>query len=389
MNRAPVILRAGISCAYIARVPTGSARYSKLIYASRTDGNWVNQIVAEYDDGYHGRDGRDYTGGLTHLVFDRSDNPHIAFTDIASSHGPSNYFNLGNIRYAALKDGSWDISTIYRQPLPNSFYDATEMYGLCLLIPKNTNSIHMIGQEIEVYNEHEYHVELTHHVIKGEHSSEEPDFSNMMISYLPHFSMVENAWSTQLSLANPYDEPQDVLVAAYNEMGALNTYTTLQIPGKGGRSEPIDRLMPELNISRGWLKIGTQTNPVSGVMTFTYLPSGGTSSLPITNLTGTGLVLPLLENNHEWSSGFAVTNTSDEDATLLISCFDLDGTLIQTHTANVTRHGKFISMVQDIADSELPERVIMTIESSVPITGFALSFSIGNTMIIAVPAFIY
>ncbi|MFC2086133.1 T9SS type A sorting domain-containing protein [Bacteroidota bacterium] len=153
-----------ISCMYINRVYTYSAVYCKLYLLKRLgNNNWQKEIVAEHDDGYYGSDGRNYTGGLTHLVFDENNTPRIIFSDIASTHWPhpeNQLLNIGNIRYGILEDGVWNITTIYRQPLPTRFFIATEMYGMCLLISQETNSISVIGQELVITQENQYSCNL-------------------------------------------------------------------------------------------------------------------------------------------------------------------------------------------------------------------------------------
>jgi len=141
-----------VSCMYIHRYPAGSAIYSHLFLVERVGpGNWVSQIVADTDDGYYGNDGRGFTGGMSHLVFDHNNTPHIVFSDIASSHWAGiNHLNAGNIRYAVYQDGAWNITTVYRQPLPDGFYDATEMHGMCLAMSDVTDTIRVIGQELNI-----------------------------------------------------------------------------------------------------------------------------------------------------------------------------------------------------------------------------------------------
>jgi hypothetical protein len=145
-----------ISCMYVHRVYTRSAIYCRLLLLKRVGGEWQQEVVADRDDGYYGNDGHDYTGGLTHLVFDRNNDPHIAFTDIASSHWRSNYLNVGNIRYAVRRSGTWNYTTVYRQPLPTGFLHATEMYGLCLLLSEDTGQVRIVGQELVIDGEDHY-----------------------------------------------------------------------------------------------------------------------------------------------------------------------------------------------------------------------------------------
>jgi len=140
-----------ITCCYIVRVPTGSAMSANLLFVEReSPNNWRSEIVATTDDGYYGSDGNDYTGALSDLVFDSENNPHIIFSDIASSHGPMNYLNVGNIRYAKKIRNNWDIETVYRQPLRSGFYSATEMYSMCLLYTALSKKFIIVGQELVV-----------------------------------------------------------------------------------------------------------------------------------------------------------------------------------------------------------------------------------------------
>ena len=139
--------------------------HHKLLFVSKEGNTWEQEIIADSDDGYYGTDGRRYTGGLIHLVFDKNNIPHIIFSDIASSHAGMNYFNLGNIRYAVKEVDEWKISKIYEQPLPNGFTNATEMYGMCLLISNEIDKIQIIGQEIKVASD-EYDMSFVNFIVQ-------------------------------------------------------------------------------------------------------------------------------------------------------------------------------------------------------------------------------
>jgi len=149
-----------ISCMYVHRVYTRSVVYCKLFLLKRLGyGNWQSEVIAESDDGYYASDGRRYTGALSHLVFDTGNTPHIIFSDIASAHwgeNGSNVLNVGNIRYAVLENGVWNIRTIYHQPRPLAFYNATEMHGMCLVVPDFTDSVRVIGEEMDITGWYEY-----------------------------------------------------------------------------------------------------------------------------------------------------------------------------------------------------------------------------------------
>ena len=159
--------RPAIASTFVACVVTKSARYAQLCYSVRLDnGEWQTEVVAERDDGYHGTDGRNYTGALPHLQFDSSNRPHIVFSDIASSHNPQNVLCTGQIRYAVFNGHTWDLSTLYRQPSPRSFYECTEMAGQCLAISKDGNRIQVVGQEMVSTARDVYSHKLVHFRIK-------------------------------------------------------------------------------------------------------------------------------------------------------------------------------------------------------------------------------
>jgi len=184
-----------ISCTYISRVSTGSAMSAKLLFLTKnSNGTWNSEIVANADDGYYGSDGRDYTGGITHLVFDKNNLPHIIFSDIASSHAGMNYFNLGNIRHAIKENNLWNISTIYRQPLPSGFFNSKEMYSMCLLISENINKIQVIGQELTVNSSSDYDVELINIVINDLNTIDEKIVDNTLLFNYP------NPFSTETTI---------------------------------------------------------------------------------------------------------------------------------------------------------------------------------------------
>jgi len=118
-------------------------------------------IIAKQDDGYYGGDGRNYAGGLSHLVFDRNNTPHIVFPDISSTHWPGTHrLNMDNIRYATPGGGGWKITTIYRQPRPTGFFNATEMFGLCLVVLEKTKTVRVIGQELQTIDQNQYSCKL-------------------------------------------------------------------------------------------------------------------------------------------------------------------------------------------------------------------------------------
>jgi hypothetical protein len=147
-----------ISCMYLARVPTHSATSSRLLLLERRgSGNWHSEVVADFDDGYYGGDGRGYTGGLSHLVFDSHNTAHIIFSDLAATHWPGTQrVTVGNIRYGVRENGAWSVSTVYRQPVPTDFFSGREMHGMCLLVSEESNTVRIVGEELVLASERDY-----------------------------------------------------------------------------------------------------------------------------------------------------------------------------------------------------------------------------------------
>ena len=156
-----------VASTYIARVPSRSATSAQLQYSVREKmGVWNTTVVTSQDDGYFGGDGRGFTGAMPHLVFDQNFTPHIIFSDIASSHAGRNYLNIGQIRYAILEAGAWNLKTIYHQPNPTNYFNAEEMGGHCLLVSRDGANIDVVGQAVISSSERNYKYELIHHKIK-------------------------------------------------------------------------------------------------------------------------------------------------------------------------------------------------------------------------------
>lgn len=210
-----------ISCMYVHRVSTGSAVYCKLFYLQRLGtGYWHSSIIADSDDGYYGNDGRRYTGGLSHLIFDNENKPHLIFSDIASSHwGGQNKLLTGNIRYGVFEDGAWDIRTIYRQPLPTSFLSATEMHGMCLIVSDLTDSIRVIGQELEVVGSYLYSCRLVEFAWGRTPTDVEEEHGDLLPSRHQLSQNYPNPFNPATSIEFDLPRRSQVALSVYNLLG--------------------------------------------------------------------------------------------------------------------------------------------------------------------------
>jgi len=206
------------------------------------------------------------------------------------------------------------------------------------------------------------------------------------VSYLAHFASMTGQWATELTLTNPTDSPQQILLSLVEEAGDTWGSTELVLPAHGGTSELIATLFPTLSIESGWIEIRSNSNMIKGIVRFTDLTTQGSSSLPVVSETGHDLVLPLIENSTVWESGFAVINTADNQATLTVEAFALNGTLIESVILDpLPPQGKYVRMASQVFSVGLPEKMNLVIHSSTDITGFALSLKTDRTNIVAVP----
>lgn len=202
---------------------------------------------------------------------------------------------------------------------------------------------------------------------------------------LPHFTYRDAQWNTQLSVYVPGPDDQQVTVRAYDNTGMLNASNDVRINGLTGFFGTVHDLLPDLTADVGWLEFSAQGDQLEGIMKFSYLPTGGTSSLPLTREVSQRWALLLMENDNDWASGFVVTNTGDQRAEVTLTLLAFDGTPVDVHALSLAPHAKHVAMLSDVFPSSLPDHAILEIESSVDVAAFALTFQADMQQIVAVP----
>lgn len=103
------------------------------------------------------------------------------------------------------------MTTIYRQPLPTGFFNATEMFGMCLLLSEKSDTFRIIGQELDVKSENEYSCKFVNFF---ESSTNEIDYPTIQ-----QFNLYQNYPNPFNSFTNIRFElgiPAPVLLKIYN-----------------------------------------------------------------------------------------------------------------------------------------------------------------------------
>lgn len=206
------------------------------------------------------------------------------------------------------------------------------------------------------------------------------------VSYLPHFAEEAGVWNTKLTVTNGGDDAEDVYLQLYDDAGTFYRTEEFTLPANGGISQLVREYFPGLGFTSGWIKIISASELVQGIMKFSFLPSGGTSSLPTVALTTDRIIFPLMEIMGDWVSAFAVINTEDTTANCIAYAYGYDGTPMGTYNFNVPPMGKYVNYVSAAFPGALPEETMVIVESTTQITGFALLHNSDISGIVAIPS---
>ncbi|MCB9399419.1 MAG: right-handed parallel beta-helix repeat-containing protein [Acidobacteria bacterium] len=202
---------------------------------------------------------------------------------------------------------------------------------------------------------------------------------------LPHWTFVNGAWDTVLALVNRSNVAATVEMTAFDSTGNSLGSKVISIPaGKGWRNSLISEF-PNMSGLAGWLGLNPGGADVTGLLTFTFLSSGGTSSLSLADSFSSQLTLSGLREDSSWISGLALVNlasTSQSVSLNLVSLIDGSGQQVQR---NLAPGEKWVTLLRDLFSGPIPTYSFVQVKGSAALTGFALSFSNGNSQIVAVP----
>ncbi len=200
---------------------------------------------------------------------------------------------------------------------------------------------------------------------------------------LPHFTDKTGEWSTSISLVNTNSTSTNLEIEAFSETGESLMLEHFRLEPFAQLDGPVASLFPTLAGRTGWFRLHTDKQQLDGLVVFTNLVTGGTSSLAM-GQSGRSLTLPLLENKGATVSGFALTNASAQTNHLRLFLRDLDSNQVSLAEFDLSAHAKLKGVLADIFET-VPERASLHIQSEAPISGFALTFHNHLSQIVAVP----
>lgn len=204
--------------------------------------------------------------------------------------------------------------------------------------------------------------------------------------FLPHYTIRSGIWSTRLSMSNEDPVAAFVKLTAYGPDGVEAGETDFELPSGGGMTDLVDNLFPVALPDTGWIKVAVDGDLVSSLMTFQYLPTGAASSLTLTPVPGSKLIFPLIEHVDGRTTGFSLVNLGEIPISFNVKLQGTDGSAIAMKFDALQPGEKMVSMLEDYFGVAMPERAILKVEGDGALAGFALTFTEGNTNVIAVPA---
>lgn len=203
--------------------------------------------------------------------------------------------------------------------------------------------------------------------------------------YLPHWTFLNQAWTTLLTLANAGDLAADLRLTLKGSDGSTLGQQSFSLAAGSGWHAQLASAFPVAAGKAGWCLIESSQPGLSGLMTFTFTSSQGSSSLPLIGTLSDRLVLTGLTQDSPWTSGLALVNPGNAEQEVELRLQPIGEGSPQSIRRTLAAGSKWVTMLSDLFGS-LPKRSFLIVQGSAPLTGFALSFTSGNQQIVAVPA---
>lgn len=211
-------------------------------------------------------------------------------------------------------------------------------------------------------------------------------YGQKQVLFVPHFSFKDQAWKTEIALTHTGSQTKEVFAIAYDSSGVLQGSQKLEVDPDEGLAGDLRGLFPNLVAGSGWMELVTTGEPVQGLVTFTSVRGGGVTRVPLVQHADFELVLPLVEHDASFRSGFSIVNTAARAAVVTASLFDFDGNLVDQVDHQLDARAQWIAMLDQVFAGALPAVGYLRMQSSVPMVALGLSFSPNQDQIVAIPA---
>ena len=199
--------------------------------------------------------------------------------------------------------------------------------------------------------------------------------------YYPHVAS-DNVWWTGIVAYNPSELAGSITITPYSAQGTLLSSSTLPLPGKGKYIGAVAQLgLPD---QTAWFKIDS-TSPITGFELFgtldgnllaAYAEGGGTGAK-------TGIFAKIEKDG--WT-GIAFVNTEATAASVTLTAYDDNGTVVATQVLPVGGHAKVVNLAEAIFSQNISSATYITYSSDRNVVGFQLNGSSDGTMLDGLPA---
>lgn len=204
------------------------------------------------------------------------------------------------------------------------------------------------------------------------------------VFYFPHFTEKVNEWQTVISLVNPVGHSMEVQLEAFDTNGNIAGITSVVLEAASAERATVSQWFPDLNTDRGWIRVTSDDPQLQGMLVFTHLTIGGTSSLPLFPVARSSWTCAELKSSELQQSGFVVTNVVDDSQSVAVVYHQDDGQLFSTQIELGPR-AKWVGLLSDlftVSDST----GYLTLQGQNDVVPLALTFVNGLKQIVAVPA---
>jgi hypothetical protein len=202
--------------------------------------------------------------------------------------------------------------------------------------------------------------------------------------YYPHVAS-DNTWWTGIVAYNPSASAVAVTVTPYSTQGTALTPSTLSIPGKGKYVGLVSAL--GLPANTAWFRIDSPS-PITGFELFATWDGQQLGAYAGDSVYGAKTsVFPKIEQNG-WT-GLAFVNTEASVASVILTAYNDNGSVVATQTLTVDGHAKLVNYAELIFTQNISSATYITYSSNKNVVGFQLNGSADGKMLDGLPALEY